>query len=312
MSAYRPASTNAILPGMKRDKTLHWHRVDPERLDLKGMSIAIVGGSGGIGRAFSRFLASRGASVVVVGQTFRDADLPGIKFIKADLSLMSEARRVGALLPAETLDLVIFTTGIFAAPKREETAEGIERDMAVSFLSRLVILREIAPRLRKERSATRMKPRVFIMGYPGAGQLGKFDDLNAEKSYSAVPAHLNTVAGNEMLVLDAAKRYPHASFFGLNPGLIKTNIRSNFLGGSKYLSGLLEWVIGLLNPSAETYARNIAPLLVSPDLEARSGAMFDQQGRAIQASAGLTDSHVHAFLAASEALSSRARVRTAA
>lgn len=79
--------------------------------------------------------------------TFRDSDASGIEFIKADLSLMREAQRIAALLPAETLDLVIFTTGILAAPKRLETAEGIERDMAVSYLSRLVIVREIAPRL---------------------------------------------------------------------------------------------------------------------------------------------------------------------
>ncbi len=32
-----------------------------------------------------------------------------------------------------------------------------------------------------------------------------------------MPVHMNTVAGNEMLVLDAAKRYPNASIFGLNP-----------------------------------------------------------------------------------------------
>src|ERR1700737_4034339 len=47
------------------------------------------------------------------------------EFIKADLSLMSEAQRVARALPAETLDRVIFTNGIFAAPKRQETAEGI-------------------------------------------------------------------------------------------------------------------------------------------------------------------------------------------
>ena len=296
---------------MKRDTTLQWRRVDPVRLDLGGMKVAIIGGTGGLGRALSRFLASRGADVVVVGQSFRDADLPRIEFVKADLSLMREAKRVAALLPAETLGLIIFTTGIFAAPQREETAEGIERDMAVSFLSRLVILRAIAPRLRKQRAATGMKPRVFVMGYPGSGQLGTLDDLNAEKSYSALPAHMNTVAGNEMLVLEAVERYPHANFFGLNPGLIRTNIRSNFLGGRKLLSGFVEWVIGLLNPSPETYARNIAPLLVSPDIEERSGAMFDQKGRAIQPSSGLTSSHVHAFLAASEALTSRANAHAA-
>jgi hypothetical protein len=85
-----------------------------------------------------------------------------------------------------------------AAPKRQETAEGIERDMAVSYLSRLVILREIAPRLGKNRPAAKMKPRVFIMGFPGAGQAGTLDDLNAEKSYGAMRVHMNTVADNEM------------------------------------------------------------------------------------------------------------------
>ena len=70
---------------MKRDKNFTWRRVDAASLDLKGMKVAIVGGTGGIGRALSRFMVSRGASVVVVGQTFRDSDVPGIEFIKANL-----------------------------------------------------------------------------------------------------------------------------------------------------------------------------------------------------------------------------------
>ena len=168
---------------MKRDKNFTWRRVDAASLDLKGMKVAIVGGTGGIGRALSRFMSSRGASVVVVGQTFRDSGVPGIEFIKADLSLMREAQRVAVLLRAENLDLLVFTTGIMAGPKREETAEGIERDMAVSYLSRLVIVREIGPHLGKNRPAAPMKSRVFIMGFPGTGQAGKLDDLNAEKSY---------------------------------------------------------------------------------------------------------------------------------
>ncbi len=297
---------------MKRDKNIAWRRVEPSSLDLKGMKVAIVGGTGGIGRAFSRFMAPHGASVVVVGQTFRDSDVPGIEFIHADLSLMRQAKRVSEILPAETLDIVVFTTGIFAAPKRQETAEGLERDMAVSYLSRLVIGRGIARRFGKDRPAPRMKPRVFIMGFPGTGQAGRLDDLNAEKSYSAIPVHMNTVAGNEMLVLDAAKRYPHVSFFGLNPGLHRTNIRNNFMGEGTLKSRFTEWMIGLLTPDAETYAERLTPLLVSPDLEAHSGAMFDQKGFAILPSPKVTDiSYVKAFISASEALVSRANVRVA-
>ncbi len=296
---------------MKKDKNVSWHRVDAASLDLQGWNVAVIGGTGGLGRALSRSLASRGAHVVVVGQTFRDVGVKGLEFIKADLSLMREAKRVGEELPAETLDLVVFTTGIFASPKRQETAEGIERDMAVSYLSRLVILREIAPRLGKQRPSARPKPRVFVMGYPGTGQAGSLDDLNAEKAYGAMPVHMNTVAGNEMLVLDAVKRYPHVAFFGLNPGLIKTNIRDNFLGEGSLKSRLVEALIGRLAPSAETYAERLTPLLVSSDLEAHSGAMFDRKGFAVLPSAPLMNtSHVSAFLTASEALVARANVQT--
>lgn len=292
---------------MKKDKNLVWQRVDPE--DLSGLRVAIVGGTGGIGRAFSRLLASRGANVVVVGQTFRDAGTPGIEFVQADLSLMGQARRVAEELPAETLDLVVFTTGIFAAPTRQETAEGIEKDMAVSYLSRLVILRQIAPRLGRDRPSAKMAPRVFVMGFPGSGQSGTLGDLNAETAYRSMTVHMNTVAGNEMLVLDAAERHPHLDVFGLNPGLIKSNIRSNVLGDSTLRHRLAEGLIGLITPSAETYARRILPLLVSPDLAGHSGAMFDRKGDAVAASPKLTGSQVRAFLAESESLVAKTGIR---
>ena len=296
---------------MPRDNSFTWRRVEPASLDLQGLKVAIVGGTGGIGRALSRFMASRGAGVSVVGRTFRDADQPRIAFISADLSLMREAQRIGTLLPADTLNIVVLTTGIFAAPKREETAEGIERDMAVSYLSRLVILREIAPRLATARRTAPMKPRVFVMGYPGTGQAGMLDNLNGEKSYGATSMHMNTVAGNEMLVLDAARRYPNVNFFGLNPGLIKTEIRTNFLGEGTLKWRVAEWMIGLVNPSVETYAERLTPLLVSPDLEGHRGAMFDQKGSAILPTPKLMDaSYVDAFIAGSEALvATRANVR---
>jgi NAD(P)-dependent dehydrogenase (short-subunit alcohol dehydrogenase family) len=293
---------------MKKDKNITWHKVDAASLDLKGKKVVIVGGTGGIGRAFSRFMALRGAKVIVVGQTFRDADISGIEFIKADLSLMSEAKRVATQLPAETADLFILTTGIMAGPKREQTKEGIERDMAVSYLSRLVIVREIAPRLGKNRPAHSMKPRVFIMGFPGIGQTGSLDDLNAEQSYSRMKVHMNTVAGNEMLVLDGVKRYPNANFFGLNPGFVSTNIRSNLFGGKTFLYRFIEGITGLMTPGADNYAKSIVPLLVSPDIEGHSGAMFNKKGLAILPSPGLTDSHINLFLATSEALLSLANV----
>src|SRR5688572_3624644 len=151
------------MSSVKPKTSISWTRVEPERLDLRNLNAAFVGGTGGLGRAIARFMASQGATVTVVGRTFRDQGVPGIGFVQADLELMREAQRIGAHLPVEDLDLVVFSTGIFAAPRRQETAEGLERDTAVSYLSRLVILRGIAARLGQHRTNKARKPRVFIM-----------------------------------------------------------------------------------------------------------------------------------------------------
>ncbi|SCW00898.1 LAFE_0D00562g1_1 [Lachancea fermentati] len=269
---------------------------------FESLKVAIVGGTGGIGRSLSRLFASGGADVIEVGQTFRDADQKGIEFIKADLSSMSEAKRVADDLPAENLDIVIFTVGIFASYHKEETSEGLEKDMAASYLNRLVMIRRMAPRLGKERRKSSLKPRVFIYGYPGTNKLGNLDDLNSEKSYKVMTAHMNTVAGNEALVLDSASKYPNADFFGMNPGLIKTNIRSNLMGAGTLQFRLTEWIIGFFCQSVDDYAKKIVPIMSSSDLKASSGTMFNNYGKEIPSSPGLTQEYVSKFITQSEQL----------
>ena len=285
------------------NKNLTWKPVSPKSLDLLEKRIVVVGGTGGIGRALSRLMAARGAQVTVVGRTFREGDTSSIHFMKADLELMSEALRIGQNLPAEGLDLVVFTTGIMPGPKRTETAEGIERDLAVSYLSRLAMLREIGPRLGKKRTNPISKPRVFVMGMPGTNAQGNLEDLNSEKTFSPMPAHMNTVAGNEALVLYGARQYPDINFYGLNPGLIKSNIRSNMSGGQNSLRHrITEGIIGLLTISADTYAGRIVPLLFSTDIESASGAFFNQKAMAILPSETMTPSYVDEYMEASDKL----------
>jgi NAD(P)-dependent dehydrogenase (short-subunit alcohol dehydrogenase family) len=266
------------------------------------LQLAVVGGTAGIGRAIARYFAARGAEVIVVGRTFRDEGTRRIEFLQADLELMSEARRVAKALAAETLDLIVFTTGTFPARRREETREGIERDMAVSYLSRLVIFNGIAPRLGRDRPKGQSKPRVFIMGFPGTRQTGDIDDLNSEKSYAFMRAHMNTVVGNEALVYEGAERYPRLGVFGLAPGFIKTDIRGHTFGPNSRLWHLMEWLIGLLTPTADAYAATIGPVLISPELEGRTGESFDRKGKLIRRSPKLSPSYVRDYITASEAL----------
>ena len=69
---------------MKKNKSISWQRRPAASLDLKGYKVAVVGGTGGLGRAIAQTLASPGASVTVVGQTFRDQGVPGLDFMQAD------------------------------------------------------------------------------------------------------------------------------------------------------------------------------------------------------------------------------------
>lgn len=280
------------------DPTLNLNPVDAAGLDLRGKTVAVIGGTNGLGRAIARLAAAQGARVLVVGRSFRDEGTANLEHVPADLASMQEAQRVGRALPAEDLDLVVFTTGIIAAPKRETTAEGLERDMAVSYLSRLAILRELAPRLRKSTPPTR----IFVMGFPGTGQAADLTDLDGARNYAAMTVHMNTVAGNEALVLDAVRRYPHAEFYGLNPGLIKTDIRANYMGEGSLKHRLVETILGWFTITPETYAKRILPVLVAPELTGRSGAMFNPKPKAILPSAVLDGAHVADLITRSEAM----------
>ncbi|CDM61157.1 MULTISPECIES: hypothetical protein [Rhizobium] len=142
-----------------------------------------------------------------------------------------------------------------------------------------------------------MKPSVFVIGFPGSGQSANIEDLNSEKSYGRMKAHMNTVAGNEALVLDVVRRFPDVDVVALNPGFVKTGIRGNLFGCNKLLLKIIEG----LEP--EVYSTRITPMLVSPDLEGRSGAMFNNKAHAILPSKNVANpSYLHAVVDASERL----------
>lgn len=105
---------------MKVDKSFTWHRDDPQALNLNGLQVAIIGGTDGIGRGLSRFMASRGAKVLVVGRTFRDLDISAIEFIKADLSLMREAKRVGERLLRKRLNSLYLRQEFWLRPSAKK------------------------------------------------------------------------------------------------------------------------------------------------------------------------------------------------
>lgn len=102
---------------------------------------------------------------------------------------------------------------------------------------------------------------------------------------------MNTVLANDALVLGVAAKYPHlVNIYGLNPGVIKSDLMFDFLGGKdSWTSSLQQLVIGAVCPSVDDYALTAVQLLASPVLEGMNGASFNQRGEPIKSSPWLLE-----------------------
>lgn len=290
-----------LLNGKKR-KDVTINKVEVSGLAFEGKRAVVVGGTGGLGRAIALQLVTHGAEVTVIGRSFRDTDSQ-LKFIRADLSTLQSAKEVAEKIDAKDLDLLIFTTGIFSSVKRKVNSEGVELDMAVSYLSRFVIMKSLEKKLS---TGSQSKPKVFIMGFPGMSVKASVNDLNTEKSYNAGTAHYNTIIGNESLVHHYAES-SEFSCFGLNPGLIKSEIRTGLTGKGSLLTRFIEFMISVLYPDAHEYAKSLLPLFLSEDLDKHSGLMFNRNVEVIQTSKQFKDpQYVSKVIGASEAIVKRA------
>ncbi len=286
-----------------------WKRRSLDENELQGKRVAVVGGTGGIGQAMAQAMLAKGADVTIIGRTFRDKKHPRLKFLHADLSNLAAARKLAKELEPETLDILLMTQGIFAGKKRQTNAEGIELDMAVSHLSRSVMLHEMAQSLGVGRKDQTVKARVFIWGLPGPKKSATVDDFNSN-NYVWHVAHANTVVANEALVLDAAQSYPNLNIYGMNPGIISSEIMSGYLGNGLLLK-LQQTIMGVIFQSADQYAAKHLPLLVSDDLEDHSGAMFGRYADFIKGNSMLADPiYLAKVTAESEALIKRGLARS--
>jgi len=267
---------------------------------IKGKRVLIVGGTNGLGLAIGKVLLQYDAKISVVGRSN-----PGIEkfnFLKADLSTVKAQTELAESIPDPTgLDILLFTQGILSPPTRIDNKEGIELDLAVSHIGRKVILEKLL-----ERGA---KPdRIFIMGFCGTEV--KIEDYNGENSYNVIPQHMNTVAANDAYIIGLKKRRPDLAIYGLNPGIVKTGIRSNFYSNSM-LEYIAETFIGFFTPTPMQYA-NVIKNVIAAESIPKEALFFNCWGEAIHISNYLSDEkNVNFVWNENERLITRARNRSA-
>ena len=256
---------------------------------LEDRTALVTGGSDGIGKEIAFGLACRGIHVIIVGRDALKGDAAvaelqsrsenkRVEFVAADLSSVQDTGRLGKLITArwQQLHYLVHSAGSVRGA-REITADGVESNFAVNYLSRFQLTLELLPLLQSVEPFTQ-PGRIVIVG--GAANIGKvhFDDVNLAHRFSLIRSVLQFQCANDIFTLELARRMnaaaPQESRVSVNIlkyGVVKTNIRKNMPLWLKAVSAVLDPFMG---QTAKQAAVPALKLLLDSEFEHVSGAMF--------------------------------------
>ncbi len=204
-------------------------------MEIAGKTVVITGGTDGIGAATALELRRRGARVWIIGRSHqkgqhlvaeaaREAGDGSLSFIAADFSLMAKVSATVAQLRATLahIDVLVHCVGILIAHK-EYTAEGIEKDFAVGYLSRFVMTKALAEQGLLDASSLMVNIAASGPRVPGMARV-EFDDLAAVEARTGMQSHGQAQLANDLFSLEASRRWGLA-VIGYGPGSVDTGIR---------------------------------------------------------------------------------------
>jgi NAD(P)-dependent dehydrogenase (short-subunit alcohol dehydrogenase family) len=244
----------------------------------------VTGGTDGIGRAVALDLARAGNRVLFVG---RDrgrgaamlAELSRLEpsarhaFLPADLSLLSETARVCrevAELTSE-LDAVVLCAGILSTVP-EWTAEDLERNFVLNYLTRFLTTRQLLPLLRKV-------PAGRIVLVSNAGRYPdtlNFDDLQHRQGKAGLVVSGRTQFANDLLAVELAERLRTTPIevSCVFPGVTRSSCFANARGLPWLLRWLLPLAVRLLGQSTAKAAATPVALAGEASGRGSSGRFF--------------------------------------
>jgi len=255
--------------------------------------VLLTGATRGIGRAAAIDLARAGAEVVLVGRererveaVAREARAAGggapVHEHVADLTLMAGVRALAEEVRErhDHIDVLANNAGALFA-SRKETSEGLERTFALNHLAPFLLTNLLRDRLGGGRVLTTASD---------AHKSGRLDleDLQSERSYSAMRVYGTSKLCNILFTRELAKRAPelHANCF--HPGVVRTGFGKNENGIWK----ILTTAAGPFFRSPERGARSLVWLSLSAESAALTGE-YVQDEKVLAPSAQAQD-EVHA------------------
>ena len=242
----------------------------------------ITGATSGLGRFIAYGVARAGYHTVIVarnpqrGETTRRAIAEHVpdassELVVADLSLLAETRRAGAAIASThgAVHLLVNNAGLIT-PRRQLTAEGHERILAVNHLAPFALTTALEAALRRGAPA-----RVVNVGSSASDRARlRLDDLEGARSFRSMRAYGHSKLALMMATFEWSRRLAGTgvSVNVVHPGLVATQIGA--------VPGPIGWGWRLLRPFALSPERGSdTPLFValSPTLEDVTGQYFKRR-----------------------------------
>jgi NAD(P)-dependent dehydrogenase (short-subunit alcohol dehydrogenase family) len=193
-------------------------------------------------------------------------------FLQADLSLLSETARVAEKVASHTqrLDAMVFCAGILSTVP-EWTAEGLERNFVLNYLTRYLLARRLLPLLTQAPSG-----RLVLVANAGRyGDSLNFADLQHRCGKPGLKVAGRTQFANDLLAIELAERLQdtRVEVTCVFPGVVRTGVFRNARGIPSIVRVVAPMLQRLMAISPEAAAQTPA-YLAQDELALGTGGKF--------------------------------------
>ncbi|PIK72558.1 short chain dehydrogenase, partial [Methylobacterium frigidaeris] len=166
-----------------------------------GRRAVITGATSGLGYEAALALAGAGAEIVIAARDTGKAEAAAAAIRRAHPAALIESRALDTARLASVrafasawraedrpIDILLLNAGIAAVPRREETEDGFERQLATNYLGHFALTGLLWPSLRRE-AGTRV---VAVASIAHRSGRIAFDDLQLRRAYGPQSAYRQT------------------------------------------------------------------------------------------------------------------------
>jgi NAD(P)-dependent dehydrogenase (short-subunit alcohol dehydrogenase family) len=247
------------------------------RSGMTGRTVAITGGSAGIGKATALELGARGARLVLLcrdldkaagAKTEMLARTPAaqVDVLPLELGSLRSVRACAAKLLADypRIDVLINNAGVFP-PTLRHTEDGFEEQIGVNHLGHFLLTNLLVERLVASAPARV----VHVSSMMHAGGKLDFASFRAPAKYSAMAAYRQSKLANIVFSNELARRLSGRGVTSnaLHPGGVATEI-------TRDSPAWMRIAFRIIGASPEKGARTSVQLAVAPEVEGVTGGYF--------------------------------------